>query len=124
MRAPWHCHRVHKVLAQPRAGMVLGGYSVLAGVGRLFSQNFMCSCVLSPALPRNIVCARTSVIVRAQKIINGTDKTSEQIDPRQKDRGDVSCQLGKHPAICRLAGEQLQCFQNKEKGDRKPLEKH
>lgn len=56
---------------------------------------FVCSTahaavLLSFAALRNTARAKTSIIVRAHKIINRADKTSEQIDPKQKDRGETS----------------------------------
>lgn len=56
---------------------------------------------LSSALPRNTFRRGTSIIIRAHKIVNCTDKTSEQIDPKQKDREgrwrlsirEISCYL-------------------------------
>lgn len=46
--------------------------------------------LLSFAMLRNTARAKTSIIMRAHKIINHADKTSEQIDPKQKDRGETS----------------------------------
>lgn len=56
---------------------------------------------LSLALPRNTFRTGTSIIVRAQKIINCTDKTSEQIHPKEKDR-DGRWQLSIRKISCYL----------------------
>lgn len=56
---------------------------------------------LSSALPRNTVGTGTSIIIRAHKIINCTDKISKQIDPKQKGK-EGRCQLSIRKVSCYL----------------------
>lgn len=72
----WHCHETHRVLWQCGDNAMDKGRDAAV--------------LLSFAMLRNTARAKTSIIMRAHKIINCADKTSEQIDPKQKDRGETS----------------------------------
>lgn len=106
-------------------------YSHSSGLGQQLAQqwqrwrrmSFTCRAALaslSSAVAKNTIIMETSIIARAHKIINSTNKTSEQIDPKQRDR-EGSCHLSIRKIPCYL---QACSFQSKAERARKLPQQH